>query len=92
MNIYIVIENQFPETELIMICACNDSDQAVTAYRRLWEPNDSQISACIHIGECNATEPSVLWKNFLTEPKIIQDEQEDSTEENTDKPEETTTS
>ena len=89
MNIYVVIENQFPDTEMIMICACNDSDQAVTAYRRLWEPNESDISACILVGECNATEPHVMWKNFLTDDNKIISNEESNTETST---EETTTS
>lgn len=76
MNIYVVIENQFPDAELIMICCCDNEDQAVIAYRRLWEGTESRISACILISECNATEPRVLWKNFITEDKPINNEQE----------------
>lgn len=93
MNIYVVIENQFPDSQLIMICQCDTDDQAVTAYERLWLPADSHISACIKIAECNAETPAILWKNFLNEEDDKQSKtlQNASQEDNTSDKEEDST-
>ena len=72
MNLYVVEENQFPEGQMVMICACNTEEEAATAYVNLWLPQSSDISSIVKIGECNYDNPRVLWKNFLMREKPIE--------------------
>lgn len=75
MNIYLVIEDQWPDAQLIMICECENEDQAKLAYFRLWFPVESRDAAVIFLAIGTREQPAILWKNFeatrdLQESKI----------------------
>lgn len=79
MNIYVVVEDQWPDSQLIMICECENEDQAKLAYFRLWFPVESRDALVEFIGFGTRTEPAILWKNFNAtrdlskEPKKLED-------------------
>lgn len=72
MNIYLVIESQFPETDMIMICECASEDQAKLAYLRLWFPVDSNGDnlSVTFLAFGTREQPALLWKNFQTPQDI----------------------
>lgn len=72
MNIYVVVEDQFPDGQMIMVCECHDEDMAKLAYLRVWFPveSDADRLAVTWIGVGIRDTPALLWKNFQTQQDI----------------------